>query len=215
MLVPLRAGEAPGAAKLELRCLAVDRKRVEPTAAQRRTKNPLAGTVPPQPEDKSDNGNSAVFVLSFGAFRLFAGGDLTWNLEEQLVAPYNLAGVVDVYQTNHHGLQLSNNPILVQSLGPTVVVMNNGPKKGGEPGAFAAIKSARSVQATYQVHKSYHVPAETNAPVEFIANLDNLTGVAAASCPANLIKMSVAPDGKSYTISIPANGHTRTYRTKG
>ena len=27
--------------------------------------------------------------------------------------------------------------------------------------------------------------------------------------------MSVAPDGRSYTVSIPAHGHSRTYRTKG
>jgi beta-lactamase superfamily II metal-dependent hydrolase len=215
VVIPLRAGGGPAAPPIELRCLAADRKFVAPTAEQRRTKNPLTGTVPSQPEDKSDNANSAVFVLSFGAFRFFDGGDLTWNLEAQLVAPYNLAGIVDVYQTNHHGLEVSNNPLLVQSLAPTVVVMNNGPKKGGQPGSFAAIKSAQSVQATYQVHRSYNVPAETNMAAEFIANHDNLTGVAAASCPANLIKMAVAPDGKSYTISIPANGHARTYRTKG
>jgi competence protein ComEC len=58
------------------------------------------------------------------------------------------------------------------------------------------------------------VPAEENAADEFVANHDNLNGPAAAKCPANLIKMSVAPDGKSYTISIPATGHSRTYRTK-
>jgi competence protein ComEC len=153
-------------------------------------------------------------VLSFGPFRFFDGGDLTWNLEEKLVTPYNLPGVVDVYQTNHHGLEVSNNPVLVQSLEPTVVVMNNGPKKGGQPGSFAAIRSAKSVQALYQVHKSYNVPEETNVAKEFIANHDNLTGPEAAKCPANIIKMSVASDGKSYTISIPSSGHTKTYRTK-
>lgn len=215
VVIPLKPGAGPNARKLELRCLAADQKFVEPTAAQQRRRNPLTGMVASKPEDKSDNANSAVFLLSFGAFRFFDGGDLTWNLEEKLVTPYNLPGVVDVYQTNHHGLEVSNNPLLVQSLEPTVVVMNNGPKKGGQPGSFAAIKSAKSVQATYQVHKSYNVPAETNAAAEFIANHDNLTGAEAAKCPANVIKMSVAPDGMSYTISIPASGHGRTYRTKG
>ena len=61
-----------------------------------------------------------------------------------------------------------------------------------------------SVQALYQVHKSFRVPAEENAVHEHIANHENLTGPAAANCPANLIKMSVAPDGKSYTISVPS-----------
>ena len=84
------------------------------------------------------------------------------------------------------------------------------------PTAFAAIKSAKSVQARYQMHKSFNnVPAEEQAPDEFVANKENLTGPDAAKCGANLIKMSVAPDGKSYTISVPATGHSRTYKTKG
>jgi competence protein ComEC len=215
VMIPLKAVTGSGAPKLELRCLAANQRFVEPTAAQQKQKNPLTGSVPAKAADTSDNANSAVFVLSFGAFRFFDGGDLTWNMEEKLVTPYNLAGVVDVYQTNHHGLEVSNHPVLVQSLEPTVVVMNNGPKKGGQAGSFAAVRSAKSVQAFYQLHKSYNVPEETNAPKEFIANHDNLTGPEAAKCPANIIKMSVAPDGKSYTISIPANGHAKTYRTKG
>lgn len=212
--IPLQSGSGR-APKLELRCLAADQKFVAPTAAQQRTKNPLTASVPAQALDTSDNANSAVFLLSFGAFRFFDGGDLTWNVEEKLVTPHNLAGVVDVYQTNHHGLAVSNNPILVQSLAPTVVVMNNGPKKGGEAGTFAAIKSAKSVQALYQLHRSFKVTGDENTPDEYIANHENLSGPEAAKCPANVIKMSVAPDGKSYTISIPSGGHTRTFQTKG
>jgi hypothetical protein len=93
--------------------------------------------------------------------------------------------------------------------------MNNGPKKGGTPTAFASIKSAKSVQALYQMHKSFNkVPAEEQAPDDCVANKENLTGPDAAKCGANLIKMSVAPDGKSYTISVPATGHSRTFKTK-
>lgn len=212
--IPLQAA-GDGAPKLTLRCIAADQKFAEPDAAQRLAKNPLAGSVPAKDEDPSDNANSAVFVLEFGPFRFFDGGDLTWNTEEKIVTPYNLPGVVDVYQTNHHGLDNSNNPLLVQSLAPTVVVMNNGPKKGGQPGSFAAVRSAKSVEAFYQVHKSYNAPEETNQPKEFIANHENLAGAEAAKCPANVIKMAVAPDGKSYTVSIPAHGHSKTYRTKG
>lgn len=212
VVIPLRAGAA--GPKLELRCLAADRKFVAPTAEQRQAKNPLTGRPPAKPVPPSDNDNSAVFLLSFGDFRFFDGGDLTWPIEEQLVTPHNLPGVVDVYQTNHHGLEVSNNPVLVQSLAPTVVVMNNGPRKGGQPGSFAAIRSATSVQALYQVHRSYNVPAEENAPAEFVANHEDLRGPAAAHCPAHPIKMSVASDGRSYTLHVPSTGHSRTYRTK-
>jgi competence protein ComEC len=214
-VIPLRRGAAPGSPLIELRCLAADRKVVEPTEEQRRRRNPLAGTVTAQAADTSDNANSAVLLLSFGTFRFFDGGDLTWNVEEALVSPYSVAGVVDVYQTNHHGLEVSNNPMLVRSLEPTVVVMNNGPRKGGQPGSFAAIRAASSVQALYQLHQSHNVPAATNAPAEFVANQGNLTGPEAAKCPAHLVRMSVAPDGRSYTVSVPSTGHARTYRTKG
>lgn len=213
VVIPLKA--TSGAAKLELRCIAADQKVVAPTAEQMKTKNPLTGTAPAKQVAPSDNDNSAVFLLSFGGFKFFDGGDLTWNFEEKLVTPYNLPGVVDVYQTNHHGLEVSNNPVLVQSLEPTVVIMNNGPRKGGQPGSFAAIKSAKSVQGFYQIHKSLNVPAEENTKDEHIANQHPGTGAEAAKCPANLIKMSVAADGKSYTISVPATGHSQTYKTKG
>ena len=211
VIIPLKtAGDGPG---LQLLCIAADKKVIEPTAAQRKTVNPLTG------DDRSiaptDNDNSAVLVLTFGAFKFVDGGDLTWNYEKNLVSPYNIAGPVDVYQTDHHGLDVSNNPLLVQSLAPTVAVMNNGAKKGGSAAAFAALHSAGSLQARYQVHRSYNVPAEQNAADEFVANHENLVGAEAAKCPANLIKLSVAPDGKSYTVSIPATGHSRTFRTTG
>jgi beta-lactamase superfamily II metal-dependent hydrolase len=211
VIIPLRA--VNGGPKLELRCIAADKKAIEPTDAQKKTRNALtseAKTIPP-----SDNDNSAVFVLSFGGFKFFDGGDLTHNYEANLVSPYNLVGAVDVYQTNHHGLEVSNNPILVQSLEPTVVLMNNGPTKGGQAGTFAAIRSAKSVQALYQIHKSFNVAEDVNAPAEFIANKENLRGPAAAQCPAEVIKMTIAADGKSYTITVPSTGHSKTYRTKG
>jgi competence protein ComEC len=201
--------------KLSIFCLAADQKFVEPTAVQQRLKNPLTGSVPPKSIDTSDNANSAVFVLSFGEFRFLNSGDLSWNLEEKLVTPYNLVGSVDVYQTSHHGLAVSNHPAVVQSVEPTVVVMNNGPYKGGEAGAFSAIRSAKSVQALYQVHQSFNVPAEENAPAEYIANRENFKGAEAANCPANMIKMTVAPDGLSYTVTVPATGHAKTYQTRG
>ena len=209
VIIPLQA--VSGGPTLELRCIAADKEVIEPTAAQKKVINSIAGET--RPIAPSDNDNSAVFVLTFGDFKLFDGGDLTWNYEKNLVSPHNVVGAVDVYQTDHHGLDVSNNPVLVQSLTPTVAVMNNGPKKGGTAIAFAALKSAKTIQATYQIHQSYNAPAEENAAKEYVANQGNLVGAAAAKCPANLIKLSVAPDGKSYTISIPATGHSRTFQT--
>jgi len=59
----------------------------------------------------------------------------------------------------------------------------------------------------YQIHRNLRADLENNTGNEFIANLE-------AKCAGNYIKLSVAPDGKSYTVSIPANHHTATYRTR-
>src|SRR3954471_22931256 len=109
--------------------------------------------------------------------------------------------------------------------------MNNGPYKGGEPGRCAGIKSVPNVEAFYQLHKSLNVPEEENTKLEFIANTDSppggrgrgrgpgapgAPGAAPVTPPpppppadpsvklndGNYIKMSVASDGKSYTITI-------------
>lgn len=209
VVIPLRATEQTPA--LALRCLAADQKFIAPTDEQRAHPTSLGESAPAPTETDPDNNNSAVFLLSFGDFRFFDGGDLTWPFEPKLVAPYNLVGKVDVYQTDHHGLDRSNNPILIRGLAPTVAVMNNGPRKGGQAGTLAALKATKSIQAVYQLHKSMNVPAEANAPDDHIANLEEAKP--ADKCSANIIKLSVAPDGKSYTISIPANGHSHTYPT--
>jgi competence protein ComEC len=209
--IPLRPAAGVAAPKLELKCIASDQATIAPNSAPAKQQNPLAGTGTPKAITPSDDDNSAVLVLEYGAFRFFDGGDLTWNMEEKLISPINLVGKIDVYQTNHHGLDSSNNPLFVQSLAPEVVVMNNGPRKGGQPGSFAALRSVKSIKAQYQVHKSMNVPADQNAADEFIANLEEARP--ADNCTANFIKMAVAPDGRNYTISIPANGHSRTYQT--
>ena len=157
--------------------------------------------------DKSDNRNSVVTLVTFGPWRFFEGGDLTWNTENTLVCPKNNVGApVDVFQSEHHGLDQSNNPVLVKTLQPNVVVVNNGPKKGGEAGALATLKGTPSVKTVYQLHRSVKLTAEQNTAPELIANMDE-------ACTGNLIKLSVDPSGKSYAVSVPATKHEKTYAT--
>jgi beta-lactamase superfamily II metal-dependent hydrolase len=189
-----------------LRCLAAKQvftKRV-PKGAQT---NSLCAESTLREADTSDNKNSVVTLLSFGPFRFFDGGDLTWNMETRLVCPVNLVGPIDVYQVDHHGTDLSNNPLLVQTLAPTVSVMDNGAEKGGNPNSLVTMKNTPSIKARYQLHKSFFKDAKENTDDEYIANLER-------KCDGNYIKMSVAPDGKSYAISIPSNGHKQTFQTK-
>jgi beta-lactamase superfamily II metal-dependent hydrolase len=159
--------------------------------------------------DASDNKNSVVSLLSFGPFRFFDGGDLSWNAEADLVCPHDRAGPVDVYQTDGHGGDNANNPALLRTLIPHVVVMNNGPRKGGAEATLATLGETASIQALYQMHRSLEA-AKGNAAAERIANVEE-----EADCGGQFIRLSVDPDGRAYTMWVPATGHRRTYATRG
>jgi len=207
LVLPLR--QAAGAPPLSLRCVASGQKFVD--APPGTPPNPLAGENSHHDLPPSDNDQSSSWVLSFGPFRFYDGGDLTWNMEGALVTPVNRVGQVDVYQVDHHGLELSNNPVLVHSLAPTVSVMNNGITKGTAPSTMAALRTSPGLQAMYQVHKNLRPEdPQDNTADEFIAN----RGSDPNHADANTIKLSVDPTGKTYTISIPATGFARTYATR-
>lgn len=156
--------------------------------------------------DLSDNANSVVMILEMGSFRFYDGGDLTWNIEDQLACPVDRVGKVDVYQSTHHGLDQSNNPVLVKTLQPTVVVFNNGPRKGLEKQSAETVRSTPSVEAIYQLHRNVRDGA-WNGAKELIANEPE-------TCAGNYVKLSLDPKGESYSLAVPSTGHTRTFKTR-
>jgi competence protein ComEC len=160
-----------------------------------------------KPEDKTDNVNSVGTLLTFGRFRFFDGGDLTWNIENRLACPKNLIGAVDVYQVDHHGFDVSNNPVLISALRPRVALINDGPRKGGEAGTYARLRGNREIEAIYQLHRNVRTADNDNAPSGFIANDEE-------ACQGNFIKLSVDRTGKTYTVTIPAKQISRTYRVR-
>jgi beta-lactamase superfamily II metal-dependent hydrolase len=201
--LPLK--QADGSPAVVFRFLAARQKTI--AAPENAPKNPLCDSMEARDRDDSDNKNSVVSLVQCGPFCFFDGGDLTWNVEGQLVCPVNLAGPVDVFQVNHHGQPISNNAILVRSLAPTVSVMNNGARKGGSAQTVAALKSVSRLQAMYQVHRDVVHGEAANTTAEYIANADE-------KCEGNYIKLALSPDAKSYIVTIPATGHQRVYQTR-
>ena len=113
-----------------------------------------------------------------------------------------------MYQVTHHGLDVSNHPLLIRALNPAVSVMNNGSTKGCMPAVVDTLRAQSSIRAQYQVHKNVRPDgAKGNAPDELIANLE-------ANCQGHYIHCRVDADGRHYTIEIPATGHSRTYATR-
>jgi competence protein ComEC len=190
---------------LRLTCLGARKQFIKPAADAPDCESCAAHKS--KDRDGSDNANSVVTVLDFGPFRFYDGGDLTWNQEFRLVCPKNVVGQVDVYQVTHHGLDSSNNPVILGALQPQVAIMNNGKTKGCLPDVFANLKATASLQAIYQLHHNERPDgALNNVADEFIANrTQEVTG--------NIIHLSVAKDGKSYDVRIPAHNLQKTYKT--
>jgi len=169
--------------------------------------NPVAREHKPQPVDKSDNAQSLGFLLRFGDFRFLDLGDLTWNVEYKLVHPSDKLGPVDVYQVTHHGLNISNNPVLLKTVRPRVAVFNNGPRKGCHPQVTATLRRLPGIKAIYQLHRNVTVGAQENTDPAFIANPDE-------KCRGESIRLSVAADSKSYAVTVGSKGRPHRYQTR-
>ena len=189
---------------LRLRFVGVDKEFF--TAAKKIPQGVGCDSLTDKTIDMTDNANSMVLLMDYGPFRFFDGADLTWNIEKILVCPNDIVGKVDVYQVNHHGMDQSNNPVLLKNLAPTVSIMNNGATKGCGPETINTLRHIPSLQAAYQIHKNIRADSTFNTQEPYIANLKK-------DCKANFISLEVAPDGNTYTVSIPATGHQQSYHT--
>lgn len=171
------------------------------------TPNPACAGAITKADDTSDNARSVAFVMSYGSFDFFDAGDLTWNVEAKLVCPTITVPPVDVYQVTHHGLDASNNPVLMQALAPTVAVMNNGATKGGSAATVHAIKALPSVQAFYQLHRNVATASADNTSPELIANLEESPDA------GHMISIHVQSDG-AYAVVNHRTGEKRAFTSK-
>jgi competence protein ComEC len=201
--VPLK--QADGAPPVRLLCVCADGNVLPDRAGF--PLNAAAAVHKPKEVPPSDNDRSLGFLLSFGNWRFLDLGDLTWNVEHKLVHPTDKLGQIDVYQVTHHGLDNSNNPVLIDTVRPRVAIFNNGARKGGHPAVTAALRRVPGIQAIYQLHRNVTVGAQENTDPEFIANPDE-------KCKGEGIRLSVAADSKSYSVTVGQAGKARRYDTR-
>lgn len=178
-------------------------------ASGRVTKPPTAkcSEHPAKPLDPSDNAQSIALLLTFGDWQFLNCGDLTWNVEHDLVCPENSIGEVDVFMVTHHGSNTSNNPALVRAVNPRVAVMCNGPRKGGDIESIEAVRRGSQLVAFYQLHRNLRLSEKQNSPAEFVANWEE-------KCDGRFIKLSVSADASAYTVGIGPSAAPRKFQTK-
>jgi competence protein ComEC len=169
--------------------------------------NPVAREHSPHADDPTDNARSLGFLLSYGEFRFLDLGDLTWNIEYKLVHPTDKIGPIDVYQSTHHGLEISNNPVVIKTVQPRVAIFNNGPRKGGHPSVVGTLRRVPGIEAIYQLHKNVTAAAQENTDPALIANLGE-------KCQGQFIHLAVSSAGDSYTVAIGPQGKPRRFETR-
>ena len=135
--------------------------------------------------------------------------DLEAALSHDLVCPVNRIGTVDVYHVNVHGQFKGMAAELAGAIRPTVAIMGNGARKGGDPSTWPILRATPGLEDIWQIHYAAQPSKENiNPPPDFIANLEQPSDEFA------MIKLSVRSDG-SYTVTNTRNGFTRAYKVGG
>ena len=172
--------------------------------------NDLCKDAQQKPEDKTENGQSAGFLLTYGKFKFLDLGDLTWDREMMLACPVNKLGTVTFFQASHHGFSngQSGSPALVWALKPQVVVVNDGARKGFDANAYDIIAKIPGIEGIWQLHRAVGSDAAHNTSEPMIANLEE-----GAADQGLGIKVSVAADGK-FSVTNTRNNFSKSYTSR-
>ena len=184
--------------------------------------NPVSGG----PLGNTEDEQSVASLVTFGKFRVLYLGDFDWNQEFELMCPTNRLGIVDLFIASRHGQPSSNSELLVHAVRPRVIVMNNGPRKGGQPSAMTVLLSSPRLEDLWQMHFAFLGGQEYASPGLFIANTEDTTvplapiaaparGTGGTPAPAHngaahWIKISAQADG-SFVITNSRNGFSKAY----
>lgn len=200
--IPLRT--SAGVPPIKLRCVAANAAVIVGKA----NPNSECDSGLAKPADTSENGRSVGLWLSWSGFDFVNLADLTAPISSGLVCPANLIGEVDLYQATHHGGSVANSKILLRSLRPTVTVMINGPRKGGDAEMIKLLQGLPAFKALYQLHRNVQSSAAENTPAEFIANLEEEPD------EANMINVAVDAAKRTFVVTNSRTKRSDTYRLK-
>jgi len=144
------------------------------------TKKPLAGAGKPNPfcagtERRTitadpDDGASVASVVTWGKFRTIDFGDMTWDIEHDLMCPNNPIGTIDLYFVNDHGLPDNSSKEFIHALQPRVAIVQNGVRKGAAPVVMEVVRTSPGFEDLWQLHWNTAAGLEWNSPGAFIAN---------------------------------------------
>jgi hypothetical protein len=199
-ILPLK--QTAGAPPIVVQCLASGGNMIAPKSGTSQA-NPVCGKEGDSRPDPTQNAKSIVLKLQYGRFTFADGGDLTWDKEAHLVCPTNLVGTIELFQINHHGLDLSSNPVLLKSISPRVVVVNNGSDKGPEPNCVKTLRSLPSIETVWQMHRNVKEAPGLNTDPKFIANSE-------VACRAQYIEAQVQASG-TFSVQVSQGGTRKEY----
>lgn len=165
--------------------------------------NQFCAGIEKKTDEIPENASSSGVLIEFGKFKFADLGDLTWNKETALLCPDNKVGKVDLFISDHHGGETSP---AVHGLAPRAIVMDNGPRKGGDPKGFQTLKSTPGLEDLWQLHFSIAGGKENNPPDTLIANVEE-------HCEGKFIKVSAESNG-SFTVFNSRNKHSKTYAAR-
>lgn len=160
--------------------------------------------------DKTENSQSAGFLLTYGKFTSLHLGDLTWDKEMALACPVNQLGRVSLFIATHHGFYngMSGAPAHVWGVQPEVVIANNGPRKSLPADAYDRIQKIEGIQGLWQLHLNLLTDPAHNTKEDMIANLE-----ASDKCQGNWVKVAIEPNGK-FVVTNHRNGFSQTYQAR-
>jgi hypothetical protein len=182
--------------------------------------NPVSGG----PLGNTEDEQVVASHVTFGRFRALYLADFDWNQEFELMCPANPIGTVDLFIASRHGQPSSNSELLVHAIRPRVIVMNNGPRKGGQPSAMKILLGSPGLENLWQIHFGFLGGQEHTVPGLFVANTEeNEVPLAAVpppargsppppphNGPAHWIKVTARDDG-SFTVVNSRNGFSKSY----